>query len=354
MAGKSNLILFGYVLLLVASSCTYQKQSASQNHNRINEEIKVFDFRSSIRALEVISEDEVWFAGSNGIYGFTVDGGKSWLVDSIELEGQSPDFRSIAVLDSSVFLLNAGAPVNLLKSVDQGKHWKIVYQQNHPAAFYNSMKFWDQQNGIAVGDPIANCLSVLITRDGGNTWSKLECNLLPETYEGEAGFAASNTNIALKGNHAWLATGGKKARIFHSSDKGNSWEVIDTPMQQGGKMTGIFSIDFYDETKGIVFGGNWEDQSNNRANKAKTRDGGTTWQLLNDGKEPGYRSCVQYIPDSDGQGLFAVGIPGISYSGDGGTSWQFIDQQYFYTIRLVKGKNTAWLAGKNKVAKMTW
>ena len=119
-------------------------------------------------------------------------------------------------------------------------------------------------------------------------------------------------------------------------------------------MTGIFTMDFYANNNGIVFGGNWEKQDDNHGNKAITSDGGKSWTLLTDGAGPGYRSCVQYIPGSDAKGIFAVGMPGISYSKDKGQSWQEIDKTDFYTIRLPQSGNMAWLAGKNKIARMVW
>ena len=64
------------------------------------------------------------------------------------------------------------------------------------------------------------------TTDGGKTWNKLSCESLPKTVEGEAAFAASNTNIVLKGNKVWIVSGGKKARVFYSSDKGKTWQGI--------------------------------------------------------------------------------------------------------------------------------
>jgi photosystem II stability/assembly factor-like uncharacterized protein len=320
----------------------------------IDPQFTTHEINTRIRALEVVSDEEVWFAGSGSMFGYTEDCGEHWTIDSINIERQTLEFRSIAVLDSAVFLLNAGAPAYLLRSIDKGSSWNVVYEEHQPGIFYNSMKFWDDQDGIAVGDPLDSCLSIIITSDGGSSWRKLDCSKLPTTYEGEAGFAASNTCIALSGNNVWLATGGKKARVFHSSDRGNNWEVADTPMQQGGKMTGIFSIDFYDDKQGIIFGGNWEDQADNQANKALSDDGGITWSLLDDGKDPGYRSCVQFIPNTEANGIFAVGIPGISYSADGGHNWQHFQQQNFYTIRTAKSGNTAWLAGKGKIAKMTW
>jgi photosystem II stability/assembly factor-like uncharacterized protein len=342
---------FTIVLLLIEISCSSKKDKV-QSPSMINPQFTEFPMYCSIRALEVIHENTVWFAGNKGIYGYTKDGGAKWVLDSISMDGKLPEFRAIAITSSAIFLLNVASPAYLLKSIDEGKKWEIVYREDHPDVFYDCMKFWDDENGIAMGDPIDGCLSVLITQDGGNSWRKLDCSELPETAEGEAAFAASNTNISLFGNHAWIASGGAKARIYHSPDRGQSWEVFDTPMKQGGKMTGIFTLDFYDEKNGIIFGGNWEDQSSNKGNKAITSDGGKTWVLLTDGSGPGYRSCIQYIPNTKGKGIIAVGIPGISYSADGGETWQEIDQTFFYTIRLAPSGKVAWLAGKNKIARM--
>jgi len=340
------------ILFLIA--CNPEKESAGLLPEFFNPEFTDFQINSSIRALESIDSTTAWFAGSGGIFGYTNDAGQHWKIDSIQINGNSMEFRAIAVTDKAVFLLNVGSPAYLLKSVDEGDNWDIVYKDDHKDIFYNSMKFWDSENGIAVGDPVEGCLSVIITKDCGNSWRKLDCSELPATAEGEAGFAASNTIISIYGDQVWLATGGKKARIFHSPDKALSWDVYETPIQQGGKMTGIFSVDFFDEKQGIIFGGNWENQSDNMSNKAITHDEGKTWQLISDGENPGYRSCVQFIPNSKGKGIIAVGIPGISYSNDSGGNWQHISKQNFYTIRIVPGANVAWLAGKNKISRMEW
>ena len=58
------------------------------------------------------------------------------------------------------------------------------------------------------------------------------------------------------------------------------------------------------------WGGNWEAMDDNAANKIATADGGETWELLTPGAGPGYRSCVQYVPNTDCQSIWAVGIPG--------------------------------------------
>ena len=82
------------------------------------------------------------------------------------------------------------------------------------------MSFWNETEGIAMGDPVDDCLSILITRDGGNNWTKLPCRKLPKVKKGEAAFAASNTNISIHGNKCWIATGGTNSNVYFSDDKG--------------------------------------------------------------------------------------------------------------------------------------
>jgi photosystem II stability/assembly factor-like uncharacterized protein len=318
----------------------------------IDPSFQSFDVNTSIRALSVTDDDHIYYAGANGAFGFSQDGGKTWNHDSIEVAGSYPEFRAIAVTGEAIHLLSVGSPAYLLRSTDLGKNWELVYSEEGELVFYDAMQFWDNQEGIAMGDPTDGCISVIVTRDGGQSWEKIGCEELPAIKEGEAAFAASNTNIALVKDHAWIGTGGGAARIYHSKDRGNTWEIYDTPLIQGGAMTGIFSVDFYDESTGIIFGGNWEAKSNAVANAAITTDGGQSWQLISEARGPGYRSCIQFVPGGGGKSVIAVGIPGVAYSRDMGSHWQLLSDEDFYTIRFTPDGSAAWLAGNGKIAKM--
>ena len=116
-------------------------------------------------------------------------------------------------------------------------------------------------------------------------------------------------------------------------------------------MTGIYSVDFYDDQKGIIFGGNWDRKEFNEGNKAITNDGGKTWRLLSNGSGPGYRSSVKFIPGTNGSEIVAVGTPGISYSNDSGNSWVELSEEGFYAIEFVND-TLAFASGKNKISKL--
>ena len=342
---KRNLLL-----ICLAISCFSCKQEyIVRSIEAVN--IQKIDIDStSIRAIHAINKDALIFAGSRGDIGFTEDGGKTWDIEFITYNDSiKPHFRSIAKTSSSVFALSIANPA-LLYKISSGQK-KIVYKEEHEKVFYDAMTFLDDKRGIAIGDPINGCTSIIMTHDGGNTWNKIDCSKLPEVKEGEASFAASNTNIAFVNNTIWVVTGGTRARVLKSSDTGATWKIIDTPIIQGDGPQGIYSVDFYNEKTGIIMGGNFSKQDENTANKAITTDGGETWTLVASGKAPNYKSCVQYIPGTNGKEVVAVGKTGVSFSNDGGHTWNDISKDGYYTIQFVD-KNTAWLSGNNKIGKL--
>ncbi|AUC80994.1 hypothetical protein [Lacinutrix sp. Bg11-31] len=213
------------------------------------------------------------------------------------------------------------------------------------------MGFWNDKEGVAIGNPTDGCLSVIVTRDGGNTWSKLSCDVLPEAIKDEAAFAASDTNIAIVGDETWVATGGGASRIMYSPDKGETWEVFNTPIVQGNGPQGMYSLDFYDNKNGFAIGGDYTKPADSSANKIRTADGGKTWQLVAQNQNPGYRSCVQYIPGSAAKELVAIGFKGIDYSNNAGESWKHISDEGFYTLCFVND-SVAYAAGSKRIAKL--
>ena len=156
-----------------------------------------------------------------------------------------------------------------------------------------------------------------------------------------------------QGDNTWIATGGNVSRVLYSPDKGATWEVYDTPIIQGIGTTGMYSIDFYDELNGFAIGGDYTKPSDNSANKIRTEDGGKTWTLVGVNENPDYRSCVQYIPNGEGQELVVIGFNGIDYSNDAGSTWTHLSDEGFYTIRFID-ENTAYAAGKGRISKLTF
>lgn len=339
-----------FILLLFLVSCN-QKEIKKTSINDVKIET-IYEDSISIRAIEVWNDSTLWFASDQGKFGVLI--GKTPKIAQLRYNDSLLTVRSIAKTQSSIFILSSGNPAVLYKTYFDGNEVSLmsdVYLEEGEKVFYDSMVFWDDLNGIAIGDPTENCMSVLITTNSGLTWKKISCESMPKTVDGEAAFAASNTSVSVFGNHAWIASGGKIARVFHTADLGKTWEVFDTPIISGESMTGIYSIAFADEKNGIIFGGNWNVKQNNTGNKAVTKDGGKTWRLVSEGKNPGYRSCVQFLPNSKGKEMVAIGSEGIDYSADGGETWKNLSSEGFYTLRFVND-SLAFAAGKGRISKL--
>lgn len=344
-----NIFLFLTFLTLFVS-CKSQL-SATKNPFQYVKIDTVLNDKISIRAI-LVDKDKLWYAADKNRVGYYDFKTLTHLQKTIFNVDNKLEFRSITQTEKNIFIINVGNPAYLYKINKKDLKPVIVYTETHEKVFYDSMNFWNNDEGIVIGDPIENCLSILITRDGGTSWKKIPCEKLPKTVDGEAAFAASNTNIIIKGNNTWIVSGGIKSRVFFSPDKGNSWQVFETPIVQGKQMTGIFTADFYNDKIGFVAGGNYEVLTQNFQNKAITIDGGKSWDLIAENQGFGYASCVQFVPNSDGKGIVTIGASGLNYSSDGGNSWkQFLKDETLFTIRF-EDENTAFAAGKNKIIKI--
>lgn len=345
-------LLILVLISIIYASCKVQYQPRTFE-NIFIKEIKMDSI--SIRSIQVIDANNIVYTGSNGKIGFLSLNKEQIKIDKIitpHIYSGSiiPDFRSLAFNGESYFALSVGNPALLYKVFNDKA--KLVYKEINQKVFYDSMHFFDDNiHGIAVGDPTEDCAAIILTSNRGETWSKLPCDNLPKFEEGEAFFAASNTNIKTIGSNVWIASGGKKSRILKSNDFGKTWEIYDTPIIQGNGPQGIYSIDFYDVNNGIAIGGDYSKPLENKQNKAITKDGGKTWQLVANNKAPNYKSCIQYVPNTYGQEIFSLGKTGVSFSNDGGKTWRDISKESYYTIKFVD-KNMAWLSGNNKLGKL--
>lgn len=337
------------MLLLVIAGCKQNVKEEGRPAFTQVETQPILEDSVSVRAIEVMGEN-LAFAANRGWYGLYNDATGDFKVNLQEYDSIAPEFRAVASTDNDFFMLSVGSPALLYKTGDTGK-MELVYREDHEKAFYDAMTFWNNEEGIAMGDPTDECLSVIVTRDGGKTWNKLECDVLPEVEEGEAAFAASNSNISVAGNKAWILSGGMRSRIFHTADKGNSWQVYDTPLIQGAPTSGGYSMDFFNENKGIIAGGDYTKVEGNSGNIAVTEDGGKTWKLVSEGKGPGYISGVRYVPNSDGNEIVAVGPGGIYYTENAGENWEMLSTEALHTIRFVTD-STAYGGGNNRIVKL--
>lgn len=312
------------------------------------------DVDASLRGLCTVSEKVAWASGTGGTVLLTIDGGQTWTRRYVP-NTDSLDFRDILAFDENTcFIISIGLPAKIFKTIDGGENWIESYSNEKEGVFFDAIDFWDRQHGIAFSDPIDGHLLIITTDDGGNTWQEVPKENIPPAHEGEGGFAASGTCLTVYGDkYAWIGSGGVKAsRVFRSADKGQTWQVAETPVIQGRPSTGIFSLAFKDSLNGIAVGGDYRADSLKEANAAITNDGGKSWVLITQNQPNGYKSCVTHFGDPNKNYLIAVGTSGTDYSLDGGKTWQFMDTAAYHAVSFSKDGKAGFAAGpEGRIAK---
>jgi photosystem II stability/assembly factor-like uncharacterized protein len=298
-----------------------------------------------LRGVSAVSENVAWASGAGSTVLRTVDGGATW--QKLTVTSDALDFRDIDAADAQtayVLSIGNGPASRIYKTTDAGKTWTLQFKNEDPKAFFDAMSFWDANNGIVFGDSVDGQLYILTTKNGGKVWSRVETTNLPRALENEGAFAASGTNIAVFGKaHAWIGTGAAaRARVLHTSDRGRTWQVANTPLASGSS-SGIFSIAFRDAKHGVIAGGDYRKEQEAVDNLALTNDGGITWTLAKG--LTGFRSVVTYVPNTNT--LVAIGPSGGDYSNDDGRTWKPIGGPGFDTFSFVPRKLIGWGAGAN-------
>lgn len=323
----------GFILCLISPLTMYSQEIQI---------LETYDLKGlSIRAIEPDSKEGVYFVSDQGFQGY-VD--KTGEVNTTKIDSLA--YRSIASYQGNVYALSIGSPALLRDLATK----EIQYKENHVKVFYDAMTISDSGLGFAIGDPTEDFMSVIRTEDGGTTWEKLDGNRIPKTVTGEAAFAASNSNVKIIGKTYYFISGGKESRFYSSKDQGDTWKVQTLPLISGKETTGAYSMDFYDQNIGVVAGGDYTDKDAKVKTVALTTDGGDTWKTINPMDSPGYSSCVQFMPYSNGNTIVALSNIGLSISKDYGKSWEtFPEIKGYYTIRFIDEKR-AWLAGQEKIS----
>ncbi|WBV60576.1 glycosyl hydrolase [Chryseobacterium camelliae] len=302
----------------------------------------------SIRALEVY-DNKVWYSGTDSKFGF-VDIKNPQHQKQMKLSEKKLQFRTLAQDKNSFYAINIESPAEFFKINKKDLSSEIVFRDTVKTAFYDALHFVNNELAYTFSDADKdNRLKLAVFKNG--KWSSFNNNII--LNEGEAAFAASNTNIVSAKKYLWIATGGKASRILRMNLKSNEIEAFNTPLIQGESSQGMYSIDFYDDQFGIAVGGDYTKQAENINNIATTNDGGKTWQIQASGKNAGYTTCVKIKPNSKGKEIISVGDQHISYSSDFGKTWKKIsDEKGFFVCEWADG-NTVVLAGKDRIARLS-
>jgi len=301
---------------------------------------------SNLRGVAVVvrhGSTTIWATGSKGTVVRSTDGGKTW--EPARITGaENLDFRGVQTFDGkAVYVMSSGEgeQSRIYKSADGGSTWEMQYSDKRKSFFVDALACADERHCFALSDPVEGKFLLLSTTDGTH-WKELPREQMPAALPQEGAFAASNSSLLLYGkSDLYFATGGPRARVFHSPDLGQTWTVSDTPILSGKPSQGIFSIVRAGEMV-VVVGGDYSEPSRGEKTAAYSTDEGKSWHLAEE-LPKGDRSGV----DTFDAGFVAVGPNGAETSRDG-IHWVGIDSPNLNAVTFISGKG--WGVGAKGLA----
>ncbi|MBY0435513.1 MAG: glycosyl hydrolase [Cyclobacteriaceae bacterium] len=314
----------------------------------------VFDDKSvhSIGALAVAPSDvQVVYAGTgessirsnvsigNGVWKST-DGGETWNPFGLENTGrisrivvhpQNPDVVYVAALG------HAYAPQKergIYKSTDGGKSWRqvlfvdentgasdLVMDVANPRILFAgmwqlSLRTWNRTSG-GPGSGIH------MSTDGGETWTKLKGNGLPEDPIGKIDFATTNADA--NRIYALIETGDgleklndkdkvESGELWRTDDKGKNWTLVSSNRNLAGRQA------YY--TRATASPDNPNEIHFMTSSFFTSIDGGRTTEPVSFATQPNWDHHDLWIDPTDGNRMVVAGDGGVSISRNRGKTWQ--------------------------------
>jgi photosystem II stability/assembly factor-like uncharacterized protein len=303
------------VLLLATIVCQGQSGWTSSRVSSGGKDLNAVYFADEKRGCVV---------GDGGFFGYTEDGGKSWVERALGIDHAINDVFFVG--KDTGFALAGGS---ILETTDGGHNWRETHKFL-PAEFDGatpelySLRFNGKKRGWVVGsasrdDVVTNSI-LAITRDGGRTWQVLQAPTRQELIHIDV----------VDEKRAWIVGAG--GAILHTEDSGESWvkQVSNTTVT-------LFHVDFRNDKKGWAVG--------ERGTILITEDGGRTWTKVSSPARATLLS-VQFVSDDEG---WIVGRGGtILRSSDGGRTW--VEQESGSKqnlFALFMGKKNGWAVGTN-------
>jgi photosystem II stability/assembly factor-like uncharacterized protein len=267
---------------------------------------------SIIREISVLSNNVIWVMDDlKTSVSYSLDGGISWTTKPLPagiVSNQTGNLSAVNATTAYVVQCQ-GNQKGIYKTINGGTTWTLQTTAfNSISTYPDFVYFWNENEGVAVGDSNSSGnFEIYTTNNGGTQWNAVAASSMPAgnsqgTWNGSSYFR-------VRGNSIYFATSDQ--RIFKSSDKGLTWVAIKTPCPPS---TYTFTFDFKDDNNGLI---GFTNLTSNCI--YSTTNGGSTWTNTS---IPTVGGSIKYFASSNGYISTSPNPGGLSYSTDNGQTWK--------------------------------
>ncbi len=242
----------------------------------------------AVRSFTVTKDSVLGNVPNAGVWFVTENSGSTWITGDSALVAKAdtsnlsvwtvmnngiPASAFIYCLEfvSSSTIYAGGSEGAIYKTTNGGTSWNLVYQNLSETNFIDLITFFDQNNGMAWGDPITSsgvdaCLQ---TTDGGTTWTNNN-SVITKIPNGVNVRFVPPSNVFLCGT---VGTAGKEIDgIWRSTDRGKTWAFGTVGTSSMDSVTFSHTNAFASNLVGVVC----------RIDSTfwSTSDGGVSWQQI--------------------------------------------------------------------------
>mgnify|MGYP001422078576 CR=1 FL=1 len=312
-----------------------------------------------IRTISIADPNVVWASAYDGSgqgatvldFARTWDGGNTWAPGTITGVPSGLDISELFAVNKDTAWAalwgNTTGGNGIFRTNDGGLTWAAQPTAlfSGSSAFPNTVYFWDENNGLCMGDPNGGYFEFYTTSDGGETWIRVPQANIPAPASGEYSYNGGK-DYDVVGNTIWFGT--NKGNVFKSTDRGLNWTSVATGL------TEVSNVAFSDENNGVIEYKVFNTSTGEITTfmMKRTSDGGATWQTLTPAGAI-FKSDISAVPGKSGM-YVSTGISqnlpsnGSSYSLDYGLNWTMIDDSVQYTCVKFYDLNTGWAGGFNQ------
>jgi photosystem II stability/assembly factor-like uncharacterized protein len=252
------------------------------------------------------------FAGIDGYFALTADGGNSWQYVPYEVLSPGDEVMPLGLCfatskigwlsyyytteSTDSISRDATSPI-VIKTEDGGLTWREA-EWNIPFPRFDRLATYDAKRMWALHYAVGSGARVYYSDDGGTNWTECVASIASDEYVFDA--------AAVGPREAWAAT--TEGRVLHTTN-GVDWQEVDTGF------TGTFmQVEFPTRTLGYIAG----------APVIKTEDGGLTWTRVT--SVPAFE-CYNMAFADGRHGVITDYYGDAAYiTADGGTSWADISR----------------------------